>query len=50
MDELFQTLKNNTKPFGGSTVIFSEDFRQCLPVILGNPPIYNGIIQKQYFE
>ena len=31
--------ERDDKPFGGCTVLFSGDFRQCLLIVKGNPTI-----------
>ena len=33
VDRLFQTVKGNSQPFGGVTVVFMGDWRQTLPVL-----------------
>ena len=33
VDRLLQNLMSNTKCFGGKVMVFSGDFRQCLPII-----------------
>ena len=40
VDQLMRRVKErNDKPFGGCVVLFSGDFRQCLPIVKGNPTI-----------
>ena len=40
VDQLVRRVKErNDKPFGGCVVLFSGDFRQCLPIVKGNPTI-----------
>ena len=47
VDRLLQHLMDNHKPFGGKIIIFSGDFRQCLPIILrqGRPGITREIMK-----
>jgi hypothetical protein len=35
VDRTFQDVRNSDKPFGGLTCVFSGDFQQILPVIVG---------------
>jgi hypothetical protein len=40
VDQLMRKVKErDDKPFGGCTVLFSGDFRQCLLIVKGNPTI-----------
>lgn len=39
VNKLFQSIRNNKEPFDGCRIVFCGDFRQCLPVILDNPPL-----------
>lgn len=33
VDRMLQDVRNDARPFGGITVLFAGDFRQCLPVV-----------------
>ena len=35
LDDTFKKLRNDSRPFGGISVMLGGDFRQCLPVIRG---------------
>ena len=40
VDNLMRKAKGvPNKPFGGSVVVFSGDFRQCLPIVVGRAPL-----------
>ena len=39
VDMLLRDIKGQNESFGGCVVVFSGDFRQCLPVILDNPSL-----------
>ena len=47
MDRMLQDLMENTLPMGGKTVVFTGDFRQCLPVI---PRAGRGEIVEKAFK
>ena len=40
VDNLMRKAKGvPNKPFGGCVVVFSGDFRQCLPIVVGRAPL-----------
>jgi hypothetical protein len=47
VDRLLQNLMNNGAPFGGKIMIFSGDFRQCLPIVpkQGRPGITSQVMK-----
>ena len=50
LDRSFQNTRKNNKPFGGCTVVFCGDWRQCLPVVPGGGPaeIMSHTLKRSY--
>ena len=53
VDKLLREEKKKNVPFGGCVVVFSGDFRQCLPVVLNNPSmsdVYERLSMRWIFQ
>ena len=47
VDKLLREEKKKNVPFGGCVVVFSGDFRQCLPVVLNSPSM--SVVHERSF-